>query len=340
MDLILKYISHENINILVEQCQRVFIEIQHTLTYYFSQNITSFNDLILCYKSNDALIVGYILCLIFIIYSFVLSIITGNCSKVDQLWSLVPVFYCWHFYLHYYLLNPAIPHYRLLLLCILVTCWGMRLTFNFWRKGGYGTFTESAEEDYRWPILRKSMHPIIFLIFNLTFIASYQNLLLYLITVPAYLVMNGPTNHNIYDIIVGCTFSIMLLIETIADEQHWGYQSYKHSLSIEERTNSSEPIIKQGFYNQGLFKYSRHPNYFAEQSMWVCIYLFTLTHNNLNSYEMNWTISGCIQLILLFQGSMQFGESITVSKYPLYKNYQKNTSQCIPLPKLFKVKND
>ncbi|RYY84473.1 hypothetical protein EON63_09190 [archaeon] len=38
----------------------------------------------------------------------------------------------------------------------------------------YGTFFHH-EEDYRWPIIRAKMHPIIFwLVFNFSFIASYQ----------------------------------------------------------------------------------------------------------------------------------------------------------------------
>jgi steroid 5-alpha reductase family enzyme len=32
--------------------------------------------------------------------------------------------------------------------------------------------------------------------------------------------------------------------------------------------------ICDGFFQSGLFRFSRHPNYFAEQSMWVCVYLF------------------------------------------------------------------
>ena len=48
------------------------------------------------------------------------------------------------------------------------------------------------EEDYRWPILRKKMHPILFLIFNLTFIATYQNVLLFLIAAPVYELAKSP----------------------------------------------------------------------------------------------------------------------------------------------------
>lgn len=105
--------------------------------------------------------------------SFIASIIGQNCSKVDQLWSLVPVVYSWHFHYHDSLLHKGRLNPRTLFVSLLITLWGLRLSFNFWRKGGYGNLI-THEEDYRWPILRKKMHPVLFLLFNLSFIATYQ----------------------------------------------------------------------------------------------------------------------------------------------------------------------
>ena len=296
-----------------------------------------------CYSSHDSLATGLVLCGVLIAYSFIWSIIGQNCSKVDQIWSIAPVLYCWHFYAHSILSNQQ-SHSRLLLLCLLVTIWGVRLTFNFWRKGGYGTFFVH-EEDYRWPILRAKMHPIVFQLFNLTFIATYQNLLLFWIAAPAYVVSTTSPDLGIYDLIVGIIFSLLLIMETIADEQHWAFQSIKHSLTAAQRTAHPNEEFRQGFYQSGLFQYSRHPNYFAEQCMWVCIYLFSLssavyalpvgtasTATELLLPFLNWSGLGCLQLILLFQGSMAFGESITLSKYPDYAAYQRSTSQCFPMP--------
>ena len=53
----------------------------------------------------------------------------------------------------------------------------------------------------------------------------------------------------------------------------------------------------------------------------------------------HYSITGVIFLILLFQGSMAFSESITLSKYPSYADYQLFTSQCIPVPKAGKRPN-
>ena len=111
--------------------------------------------------------------MVVIVYSFVWSILGNNCSKVDQIWSIVPWVYSWIFVHHHAVTHEGQIHVRLLVMTILMTLWGVRLTFNFWRKGGYGNFF-THEEDYRWPILRKKMHPLLFLVFNFTFIATYQ----------------------------------------------------------------------------------------------------------------------------------------------------------------------
>jgi steroid 5-alpha reductase family enzyme len=129
------------------------------------------------------------------------------------------------------------------------------------------------------------------------------------------------------DICLAILFLVFLAIETIADEQHFSFQTKKHALSLTERSSHPNPDIRRGFYTHGLFAYSRHPNYFAEQSMWVVIYLFSISWSK---PSWHYSVFGCLQLIALFQGSMQFGESITVSKYPQYRLYQQTTSQCIP----------
>lgn len=284
-----------------------------------------------CFISSSSFDISLWFMIIIILYSFIWSIIGQNCSKVDQIWSITPWLYMWIFNLHYYTLY-GIFHKRCLLVTLLSTLWGIRLTYNFWRRGGYGTFIVH-EEDYRWPIIRSKMHPIIFFFFNLTFIATYQNILLWLIATPVYIISQYNSNTiNIWDIILSITYLTLLLIETIADQQQYNFQEYKHSLTIEQRKNHKSEDIRNGFLRTGLFKYCRHPNYFAEQSIWVCVYLFSIT--SVNSFDLNnlynWSIYGCILLILLFQGSTAFSESITAEKYPAYKLYQKEVSQTIP----------
>ena len=71
-------------------------------------------------------------CILFSLYCFVSSEITNNHSVVDRAWSLLPFLYAWIFtYFHF--------SAKLTLMAVLATLWGLRLTFNFWRKGGYSS---------------------------------------------------------------------------------------------------------------------------------------------------------------------------------------------------------
>src|ERR1700686_3803434 len=109
-------------------------------------------------------------------FAWIASMATGDTSWVDRMWSIVPVAYLWVF-----AAAGRLTHPRLDVMAALVTLWGLRLTYNFARKGGY-----RGVEDYRWAVLRSSMRPWQFQLFNLFFIVLYQNALLVLITLPAW----------------------------------------------------------------------------------------------------------------------------------------------------------
>lgn len=47
----------------------------------------------------------------------------------------------------------------------------MRLTYNYWRKGGY----QIGSEDYRWEVLREKISPPLFFVFNVLFISLAQS---------------------------------------------------------------------------------------------------------------------------------------------------------------------
>ena len=71
------------------------------------------------------------------------------------------------------------PSPRVLIMTILVTVWGLRLSYNFYRKGGYSIIPWKGEEDYRWrilgvPLLKGRLR---FGLFNLLFISSPESLM-------------------------------------------------------------------------------------------------------------------------------------------------------------------
>ena len=286
-----------------------------------------------------------LIALIFAFLTFIIGEATKNFSQVDKIWSLTPFIYAWVITFNSKegswinddddQLSKQSP--RLLLMSVLATVWGLRLTINFCRKGGYSWKFWTGEEDYRWPILRakpefqveegKWNYKIFF--FHLFFICLYQNFLLLSIVLPMIKIAGNAINDKdllLSDYIFAALFIICVIIEGVADEQMLVFQTekYRRKNNNEDLSNT---IYERGFIQHGLFKYTRHPNYFAEQSFWVIFYLFLVFSTGV---WINWSICGCLLYIALFHGSINFGEEISGSKYPEYARYQKEVSRCVP----------
>ena len=95
--------------------------------------------------------------------------------------------------------------------------------------------------------------------------------------------------------------------------------------------NAGQPLAgdyAKGFLDGGLWACSRHPTYFAEQGVWIAFYLFSVAASG---QWINWSISGCLLLVILFQGSSALGEEISAGKYPGYRSYQENVPRFIPV---------
>lgn len=258
--------------------------------------------------ADPALRDAALFCASAVVVCWVLSVATGNYSQVDRLWSILPALYVGWF--------ASLSHFtdlRLDLMFALVALWGARLTFNFARKGGY----RWSNEDYRWPILRARFGAAMFQIFNATFIAPYQNVLLLLISLPAYLAARHPRPLTLGDGVLAVVFVAFLAGETVADEQQWNFHRAK------QRGERS------GFFQEGLFRFSRHPNFFCEQAQWWCIYLFSVVASG---QWLTVALIGPVLLTLLFQGSTNFTEKISAGKYADYSDYQRRTSRLLPLP--------
>ncbi|KAF1332470.1 hypothetical protein FI667_g3626, partial [Globisporangium splendens] len=272
------------------------------------------------YATGDALAVSIQMLLAVVFLCWLASVLTHNYSYTDRIWSITPFVFAWHFAFKAYLEDGKWDD-RLVIMSVISTLWGCRLTFNFARKGGYSL----KEEDYRWSILRKHLHPVIYQIFNVVFIAGYQNVLLYLITLPVYAAYLHRVKVTEADWIAAGVFLALLALETIADQQQWNFYTQKYALIAKKQPLMGD--YKAGFNRSGLFRYSRHPNFFAEFSIWCVFYVFSVTSSGV---LVNPTIVGAVLLVLLFQGSTMFTEWITASKYPEYKVYQTQVSRLMP----------
>jgi steroid 5-alpha reductase family enzyme len=295
--------------------------------------------------TTDALTLSSTFLFLFMASSYVLGFITSWWSIVDRIWSVSPALYV----VVFYAFHPE--NTTLAAMATLAVLWSVRLTLNFARKGGFGEISP-ATEDYRWSIVRGWMaanlppHPIGTVLreaFHLFFVAVYQNILLFLQVVPACMLVakappSGPPTPAVAALVLA--FLSLLYLEHTTDEQQWAFQSVKHSLTPAQRAAAGGDFAR-GFCTTGIFKYSRHANFFAEQSLWWVFWGFGVAARSgsgsggapitsLAALLADPSILGPLLLTLLFQGSTTLTESITLGKYPEYKQYQATTSRLIP----------
>jgi steroid 5-alpha reductase family enzyme len=262
--------------------------------------------------------------LVFAGLCFIVSTVSDNYSQVDKLWSIMPAVYAWM------ICEKADYEPRLVLMAFLITFWACRLTFNFGRRGGYSWKFWTGEEDYRWAVLRAKPEFSAkwkWMLFNLFFISFYQMGLVMLITLPMIKAIDG-TELGIFDYILAFLVIVVVILEFVADQQQWNYQKEKYRLK-----NAKLPLsafYEKGFTHTGLWAYMRHPNYAAEQMVWILIYCFSIVATGV---AVNWTIAGCLLLVILFKGSSDFSEKISETKYPAYKEYQKRVPRFVPFTK-------
>jgi len=259
------------------------------------------------------------------VYCFVVGELTQNNSQMDKLWSILPIVYTWIIAAK----GGMAP--RLVVMACLATLWGARLTFNFGRKGAYKLKFWEGEEDYRWKVLRakKEFQPHWkWMLFNLFFISVYQNVLVLMTTFPALVSMNSTMPFRWVDGLAAVLMFGFILYETIADEQQWKFQSKKWAMLGQGKKLEELPApYNKGFNTTGLWRVSRHPNYFAEQGTWVSFYIFSI---GAGIGLFNWSAVGALLLIVLFLGSSSFAEDISSSKYPEYAQYIKEVSRFFP----------
>ena len=232
---------------------------------------------------------------------WLLGEVTREYSWTDRMWSIAPVIYAWVF-------ASMAGDARSVVVAALVTLWGARLTFNFARKGGYG----KGGEDYRWAVLRECMPAWAYALFNFAFIAVFQNVLVLAITLPMWELANASRPFGLIDGAVAVVFLLLLAGETIADQQRWKFH---------------RDAERGGVLTTGLYRYSRHPNYFFEIAQWWAVYAFAVVATGA---WLSWTIAGAVALTALFFGSTAFTEQISRSRHPEYEQYRRETSMLVP----------
>lgn len=242
---------------------------------------------------------------IILAYMFVLwpaSLALRNSSIVDIFWGLGFVVAAWA----YHVLAPQVTDRAWLLLAI-VTLWGFRLSlYVLWRNWG-------KPEDFRYAKWRaesggrwwwKSLFQVFLL----------QGLLLWIVSAPLLAAQLGSAARSLtwLDGIALGVWLIGFSFESVGDYQLARFRA--------------DPTKKGTVLQTGVWRYTRHPNYFGDAAQWWGYYLLALAAGGW------WTIfSPLLMTTLLVRVSgITLLEKTLVESKPGYREYVESTSAFIP----------
>jgi steroid 5-alpha reductase family enzyme len=234
-------------------------------------------------------------------------------------------------YVIHFALHPASSPDRLrwTLLTIAIWIWSLRLTGNWLKKGGLGF------EDFRYLNYRKQMSPAVFQLFSFVALYEVQSAMVLAMVMPTYYALRSwGRPFNLLDVAAFAMILGAVAFEWIADLQGMAFREKREAhrkLKPEDlESQDGAPPKFPRFPTEGLWRYSRHPNYFGEICVWWGVYLFGVAQ----SHEwLNWTIVGPLTINGLFLGgSVRLTEEHELARKPEYAEYQRTTSRLIPLP--------
>jgi steroid 5-alpha reductase family enzyme len=124
---------------------------------------------------------------------------------------------------------------------------------------------------------------------------------------------------------------VVVVIEFFADQAQWNYHkakgAYQKTAKVPSDYKYTRQQLDRGFNTSGLWAWSRHPNFAAEQTFWVCLYQWCCLES---ATYANWTGVGAFGYMILFQASTRLTEQLSAGKYPEYKVYQERVGKFLP----------
>lgn len=229
------------------------------------------------------------------------SVYLKNVSIVDVFWGLGFVIVNSIYF--YYSEDPST---RELIVLVLVAIWGLRLSIYLgWRNWG-------KPEDYRYQQFRQDYGPERYWWFSYFQVFLLQGGLILIVSLPLLAINSTANTLNALDYLAIVVWCIGFVFEAGGD-----YQLAKFK---------SNPENKGKVLSHGFWKYTRHPNYFGDATVWVAYALFCIASG---SY---WPVIGSIIMVLLIlkvSGVTMLERTLKVSK-PEYQDYIKKTSAFIP----------
>ena len=232
---------------------------------------------------------------------FIVSIIKKRNDVADIAWGLGFVLLAW---LSFFISGFS---FKALIVNGLVTVWGLRLAWHIYYRN------KNKPEDSRYMEWRKTWKNFYLRSFLQVFLL--QGIFLYSISLPIMFINSSIVNvFGILEFIGLLVWGLGFCFESMADRQ------LKEFIS--------NPANKGKLMDKGLWKYSRHPNYFGEVTQWWGIFIIALSIPN--SF---FTILGpiTITMLILFVTGIPLLEKKYAGRLN-WEEYKKKTSIFIPLP--------
>ncbi|MHB0959772.1 MAG: DUF1295 domain-containing protein [Pirellulaceae bacterium] len=246
---------------------------------------------------NLALIAGLMALL------WVVSLRIKNVSIVDVFWGLGFVLVSWMTFL-----LTDVSSMRQAVMVATATLWGMRLAaYLAWRNVG-------KPEDYRYEAMR-NRYGDRFVWVSAVLVFGLQGVLMWIVSWPLQLGQQSAIPLNWLDAVGVVIWSIGWLFETVGD---WQLARFKR-----------QPEHAGRVMDQGLWRYTRHPNYFGDFLVWWGFYMMAVA-----SGAPWWVIvSPLVMSVLLVRVSgVALLERNLATRRPMYADYVRRTSAFFPWP--------
>ncbi len=232
---------------------------------------------------------------------FIFSVAIKNASTYDPYWSVQPMVILIAYACRYSLSGVRILPF------VATMVWGIRLTANW----AY-TFKNLSWQDWRYTMLKEKtgkLYPVV----NFVGIHLVPTLVVYACVLPAVFTFVYGGGWNFGSILFFVVSLLCVLLQGTADIQMHRFRGRKTG----------------GFIREGLWKYSRHPNYLAEILFWWCIGLSAFCLAPARWYLLGGALANtCLFLFV----SIPLAEG-KQSKKAGYEEYRKGTRALLPIRK-------
>ena len=235
--------------------------------------------------------------------SWLLSVIKKDVSFVDSLWSLFFLIAALIFALD---AQPISVRGKLVL--VLVVFWSLRLsiyiTARNWRKS----------EDYRYQSIRANNKPG-FEIKSLYIVFGLQGVLAWMVALPLLPAITSRAELYWLDLIAALLWLAGFVFEAGGDYQLSRFKA---------RQDSKGRVL-----DTGLWRYTRHPNYFGDFCIWWSFFLFAVASGGW------WSIASplLMSLLLLKVSGVAMLEKTITERRPEYAEYIRRTNVFFPGPR-------